>query len=768
MAGLAPHKIKLGNLTASAEVYGFEYRCKHGVDPGGATITFPLTGNQQDDRALIREVNALLGKPTTLEIEIDQFPGGKQRLVIRNLYPHDPKIQESGGTYAYSVSVSDLRWKWTGFPVDGHFNLVRRLNDLQVTENGELPSVPGQARIVNGDPVTPTVLAGVAPIEPEIDTEGRIVNFRPKDVLSKHATYPASAYRFSTLDWNNGDFTAAVSAPAQGEGTSVAVGQAPAGTRPWTALRMIQAILRGYSAFGTKGMVRVPGALQASEWGGFRDGLEDNGFLVARESFQATNIQQVLPKLLRLAECRLVVWIDGKVYLHPTYSETPPELPDEARYEGGGVLYMSNNQADRPSSVFVRFENELTREFTYLEIGSGIAKRGLSGDGKKANNRSIEPKLTNVIQLPTNETLDLGDGPREYQRGEWHPIEPVLRAWNMRGPDYIRSRIYKFFEGAVAAEIYGQSAAVQPGVDEAVQRRIAAVKQAYRRTFRVDPDYLDVMLDLKAESAILLDRISGRRQLAPVWVDYSMQRRLRIEEATVKSAILRFADVVYEKAGDGASPADDEPPSPFLISVVDPALGIIRYDPIDEMGVQEIYPWIVEDDDGREFDVGRNINNSNLTNASPAGDYAFATHLTVKECDPNSAQQYTTIEIPNASIGAQPGLHPPYYVFDASETARYDINGNMVNEVMCKARAQSIARSIQGTFQDRLVGVAGWAGLHEIYPKANARFVSWRLDPDGMISTTLDMSEPPPRRDEDVVLGDPRLRLTRQRLPEAP
>lgn len=754
---MRPHGIKLGQVVTPADTYSFEYVAKPGAYAGGATLTFPLPGNEAAAKSRVASINAMLAKPQTLDIVIDTNRG-EQTLKIQRLYPHSPRFRQDRSNLLYTVDVSDLRWKWTGQPVTGHFNLVRRINDIQSAENGQTPQVPGQARIVDGEVVTPTVQAGVAPLSPEIDSEGRIVNFRPKDVLSKHATYPAVSYRRATLDWNDDSFSGPVSESQ---------------AKPWTALRLIQGILRGYWAYGSKGMVQVPGLLEAGEWGGFRDDLEDNDFVVSRLSYYMTPAQEVLSQLMRWAECRLVAWIDGKVYLHPTYSDTPPQVPDTATAEGTGVIFMSDNTADRPSAIRVGFRNELTKRFKYEESAdSAAAGTGTSvavGDRPEKAPATIEPKLLNVIQLPRNEQLDLGEGPQEYQRGEYQPLDKVLEAWGITGgTEYIRQRIYKFFEGAVAAEVYGQSTGSPLGVDEEIQRRIAAIKQAYRKLFRIDPRYLDIMMDLRAESVVQIDPISGRRGLAPMWVDYSLLRRNRVEQAKVKDETLRFQDVEYDKGEDGIAPAAGVSPSPFIPNVLDPQLGVFTYEAVSELGVQEIYPWLVEDDDGRPFSLGRNVINANLTNASPAGDYVFATDLVVSECDPNSGKQMTTVEIPNEAIGAKPGAHPPYYVFDASETARYDVDGNLINEVLLKARAQSIARTIQGTFQDRPIGITSWAGLYEVYPSSTAKSVSWRLEPSGVVMTTLDMSEPPPKRDEDVVLKDPDLRRARQRLPEAP
>ncbi|MGB0972994.1 MAG: hypothetical protein ACPGVG_18870, partial [Mycobacterium sp.] len=184
--------------------------------------------------------------------------------------------------------------------------------------------------------------------------------------------------------------------------------------------------------------------------------------------------------------------------------------------------------------------------------------------------------------------------------------------------------------------------------------------------------------------------------------------------------------------------------------------------------IKELYPYRIEDDEGLPFTIGRNVVNSNLYRASPAKDFRLAVHLLTAECDPNSAGQLTIVEVPMEAVGSPVGAHPSYEVFDNSETARYDHNGNLVNEQLIKARAQSVARVIAGSFQDRLTGMAGWVGLYDVYPSGPAKHSAWRLEPSGAFVTVLDMSEPYPSRDEDVVIKDPQLRLSRQRLPEAP
>ncbi|MGB0970523.1 MAG: hypothetical protein ACPGVG_06115, partial [Mycobacterium sp.] len=515
---MTPHRILFGDLVIPSERYGFEWKFSHGVAAGGGTLSFPLPSDADIRATRIADIYSELNRPNTLTIEVDTAAEGRQSREIQNVYGHAPRITRDDTHLVMRVDVSDLRWKWVGSGVTGHFNLVRRLNDIQVLENGETPEVPGQARIVDGELVTPRLQGAATPVEPEINADGLIVNFRPKDILAKHTGYPRSSFRKATLNLNSEDFASPIG---------------DADPSAWTALQLLEGILRGYWTFSTKGPVFVPGKLEAEEWGGYwKDKLTDNGFLVSRETFYMTPVGQVLPKLMRLAECRMVVWYDGRLYLHPTYDDEPPEIPDRPSNEPYGALYMSDNSFDRPSSVLVGFRKELTRQFVYIEEqqydpGSG-GSNVIVGNNAEGEEEDLA-QLINVIQLPEEEELDLGDGLKKYQRGEWHPIEPVLKAWGFPDPpmEFIRTHRYKFFEGAVAELIYGQSAAVEPGVSEIVQRRINNILQSYRKTFRIHPDQLDILLGVKAESAVILDRISGRRALAPIWVDHALMRRLR-------------------------------------------------------------------------------------------------------------------------------------------------------------------------------------------------------------------------------------------------
>lgn len=744
-------RLKIGSLILPVEYLPFGFSLVPGTRAAGGSLRVPL--NSKTRRGNVQnEIKRIINQRSTIEMSC-VVNGERQTININNVFVTEPRIYSQGGVLVLECQLRDVRWLWQGWDVCGHFNLTRRINDRDMVRDGESPNVPGQVIILpDGTRQQPVVRAGSFPVfsGEEGDLESEIA----AQVVAQHASYPKAAFRDPTLDWNNEDFTAAVETP-----------------RPWTALRMVLAILLGWQAKGSQGFERQEGVLAPTDWGGLRDergDFKDNGFTPPRRSYEGEPVSAVLEQLCRYAEVQIVPDLDGKIYVVPRYAGKP-KLPAEGRREiqGTGPLYYRYYDAETPQAVVVRRKKELTREIHYSETGGLVSA---------IPSRDATPPMQNVIKLPR--ALSLPDPVTGEQvlhmKGEYLPIDDVLKAWGFPGgTEWVRRHWYRSFETAAAWEIYGQSPNDPLGVDPEIQQRITAILESWRQVFRLPPEELDYLLDLRGESTVIVDPVSRTRNPAPVWVQYTLIRRAAsIDREMMAAGGFELDEMVpqidYARSGEPhpASPAlpldpeeenNQASPAPFLLQVLDAQLGVVRISPLTSLGISNTFVGHVQGDEGRGVPISYATNvtaDGNLTNCEAAEEFHFAAHPTAMSMDPNGAGQYLSAQVDAASIGMN-GLAPIVHVFDDEETARYDHRGNLINEEIVRIRTQSIARSILGTFRPRWVGRISWEGLEGgIKPTGDTSAVTFAVSPNGNFTTTLDQSEPRPRRDDDVVAMD--------------
>lgn len=712
MTALQPHRILLGGIPLPSTRYGFSWRFQPGVDPFIGVFTVP--GNRE------QEFRDIIGKKVSLEIDYQvSTPEGveSRSSTIENLYPLKMWLDSDGLNEVFKIYVADLRWKWAGLPMRiGYVNWLRRLNDADVVVDGNDLNVPGQVREVNGAEVKPDVPGGWAPVDPVIviaadgELEGKpvVANFRQANIKGKFNSVPVRGYSKYTLDWQDGS------------------------AKVWRALSLAKFILTGGKVQTSSGLLDASGILSAGEFGGILGNADDYADMpIPKRAYFGTPAKQALSEALKLARARLHVWVDGKVYIMPIDMKQAPILPAQPIMQESIRLTMHDNAVERPSSVISLFRREKETQFAVIA----------------ANQSAPDNIAENVIRIPSALTVDLGggDGPREYAAQTYLPLEPVLLTSEYGGITTEQVRQWKT-KGLLNMWLLHMDIPSFAATD-ADRAKVSAIDDCFRRTFKLKDTFVERLVSMSAESVVIVDAQSGQRAPAPVWVDYAIRRGLRYDGATVARAELIWENITYDKAaGTAGDPASGALASPFRVNVIDDKIGVFEISPQKDQlgGIVELVISNVVFEDGKQPKTRREFDGFNLSQGALSEEFGMATRLTTIELDPNTVDQFYALEIKAADVGESRAYCHPYFVSINDETARFDKDGNLVNEKMVKNRALAEAQLVYYSWQDRLHGKPMWAGLHEIRPVGYAAFVDWSLRSEGYFVTTLDMQEPPP------------------------
>lgn len=719
---MTPLSLTIAGVPISTDL-PFTWSFRTGTQQGGGTVTVPMSVAGELYR------NAGAGKTIVVRYW-DSHNQNERTVTIRNVLlssVFSVEADERGALLA-TFTLRDPRWEWAQRRLVGHFGLTRRTNDLQITEAGDELEVPGQQAEARGG----FAAAG----EPELNDDGQIVGFAQADVIGQSNPVPRTIYRPLTLDWNDENFENHTE-----EG------------KPWTALRGVQAILRGYwikRADGT--FEKTEGLLKPGMWGGLRgfDGRQpDNGYPLARQSHLGTPYPQVLQQWMLWARVSCTFWVDGRLYLHPIDLTARPTLPAAPPLIQGQRLVTRDYRTERPKRVRVGYRCERERMFGYSRTADGTTP--------VAPEKDVPPELlVNVIRIPQPQTLDLGDGEREYPVGTYLPIEPVLQAWGI-SVEWLERHWFLQWQ-TYYAYLRDET---PPGSTE-TQQRTAAIGQAFRRLYQVSPYYVQQIVDLSNESVVIIDPVTGTRQPTPAWVDYVLTRNARYSPLDLGDAELLWNAVRYARDEETESelPLPDEDaeggkPGPYRFEVVDPVLGILNLVPVNDMlGIidQQHVGAVEPIEDGEELLAIPAGNGAHLAGARLSSDFGVAAVATILSLDPNSRDQLYWVEVSAAAAGARPGEADVQEIVVSDETARYAYDGTLVNEQLLAARSLAEARALYEAYNPVLIGGLSWGGWHEVYPFGTAAATTWTLQARAL-TTTLEMPQPPVPRSAEQHLS---------------
>lgn len=220
----------------------------------------------------------------------------------------------------------------------------------------------------------------------------------------------------------------------------------------------------------------------------------------------------------------------------------------------------SDLRLSRPKRVRVRTVPELELRLDSRSEGGTVTE----------DTREIE----NVLPVPDFQ-LTMADG-RIVPQGSWERVDDVLTAWTndvRPGQTVVLSHdiIQRAWFNGGFFQAFVQLAGIEP--DLILARRVAAIYEHYRQTWRVDRRMMDRIASLQAVRVGILDAETATRAPAVVYGDWTVIYTLRGGVSEQTRQLSRFADTF-----DGyATSLADARIAPAVVSILDPEQGIIQF-----------------------------------------------------------------------------------------------------------------------------------------------------------------------------------------------
>lgn len=290
-----------------------------------------------------------------------------------------------------------------------------------------------------------------------------------------------------------------------------------------------------------------------------------------------------------LPEASVYVDLDGdlRVYSKVSGAEEGALVQAGPEVVGEGHVARVQNVFVRPREIHVLFQREVEVRFDYLEeakaVTTTIAAR--ANDDKRL--------VDNVLQVPDFILRRVTDNffgvvqAFDATQGTWISFDAALRAWadavngafpvgagfRNAGPvidhEFIQIAVVPFMDLWTGMALLGQAV---PDADWLA--RISAVKQHYRRSYRINSRWLDRFLSIRAYRVAAADPVHGTRASAVVYSDYAV---VGTQRAWFQNRDQAFYVKNQERGiGPGEAITDRSKPAPAEVTVVDSDQGIFR------------------------------------------------------------------------------------------------------------------------------------------------------------------------------------------------
>lgn len=340
----------------------------------------------------------------------------------------------------------------------------------------------------------------------------------------------------------------------------------------------------------------------------------------------------------------------------------------------------------RPSKVVVLFTPELDMRFDYEEAPTGTQ-----------TNLEDSNRLHNVAQVTEPQGLEVNG--QNLGPGSWAKMSDLFTAWGT-GPgqrpgggaprqlsfDILRKHYASDFRHLQLEFTMLNYLPYAPWV-----RRMAAARAAYRRTFRIDRDFMARLASVRPVRASVISPNTGARASSPVYSDYVMRPGLRGQNP------LSGVDSPHGVAERGYSDlinSSSLQPAPVRITTVDPGAGIFQLVPqqSDAQGWYQAimlgYPDTTEAGSTNRYNAAKGVPVQSLGHPDLStrllfgacwdyvtleADWKFCTVMSCVPASPNNTQRLYKLEITAAQLGEGPAFGPPVYVrvFPGVVSARF-------------------------------------------------------------------------------------------------
>lgn len=383
------------------------------------------------------------------------------------------------------------------------------------------------------------------------------------------------------------------------------------------------------------------------------------------------------------------------------------QILEEARppAEGFGFAAWVRLGGIRPAKVHVLFSIEQELRFTSKDEG-GYATRG-----------DTSRYMENVLPVP-DVTLTLASG-RVVTRGTWITVEEAFAAW---GAPTVRAGA-RVTPPAMSHEVvqtawftlealYAEIGTPDPDADWLA--RIRAIKNHYRRSYRLSPYWRDRILSLRNYRVGIIDPENGTRAPALVVSDYCVTPTQH-GQFSQPGFQLEMANV-FGYSDDLASAK----PAPALVNIESEELCVFT---IDYQGsafgiFDSVLPCTVDNPPSRDMGAKRPqaiIAGTVYEGTAPtrlSADHKVSVVLTAVPCSPNNNDQLHRVTVPASEIvgfvpNATPADGPDWDLRVAMTTARFmwiDAQESQIDKVFGRGRDGSGANP---TYPSEILAQAG-------------------------------------------------------------
>ncbi len=299
----------------------------------------------------------------------------------------------------------------------------------------------------------------------------------------------------------------------------------------------------------------------------------DNLFIKDFADLAMTRILRTMP------EVDLYINAQGRVVIYSKTDGTEEILIKAlgAQFMGRGNQSKIDNDIVRAREVHVMFPREAEVRFDFFETATKSTTVPGIGETRQVENVLPSPDFNLTITLP--------DGTQDIvTQGTYITINQALNSVEWKdapkgsGLDQIDHPIIQ--EAFVTyMDLWGilrLAGITDPDADWSA--RLSALQQHYRRTYRINPEWMDRIQNIRAYRVGTVDIVSGQRAPAAAFLDYAIlhtQRSLFRDDNQGR-------DLLYAINVEGFPKSNlidkDAHPAPAEVQIVDADQGIIRID----------------------------------------------------------------------------------------------------------------------------------------------------------------------------------------------
>lgn len=269
---------------------------------------------------------------------------------------------------------------------------------------------------------------------------------------------------------------------------------------------------------------------------------------------------------------------DGRIHVYNTLRNGEIRVASSvgAPLWGTGDWTIVDRSLLRPQRVHVYFMREIETRFDYEELADG--------ETGSTRTRLREPReLENVLPNP-DPSLTLTSG-RVVAAGTWITIDEALDAWNAL-EDFpadlgalTQARIRRFYMAGLSFlhHLFSQQLGTSE-VNVVWARRINALQEHWRRSFRLLPAWRDKIRHIRAYRCAVVDEETGTRAKADAYFDHVVKLGARGLTKWAKGDDLGWNTTSW------AEDLADAKVAPADVEVLDEDNGIIRITPRLDLG----------------------------------------------------------------------------------------------------------------------------------------------------------------------------------------